>query len=243
MPQTAVETWAIIPARGGSKRLRRKNLLPFDGRPLVGRAVATALASGCFARVLVSTDDEEIAGAAIQAGGEVPFMRPAVLSGDTASSVDVLLHAVTALGGKDSAPATIALIQATSPLLTCEHVRAALKLFSDSGFVSLSSMKEVNQYPEWMFRVEEKSGRAMPESPGGIVAAASSLPRRYIENGAIYLVQTAWLLAEKSLYNFSRHGCYVMSGADSIDIDTEEDFAQAQFELARRCQSDQKNSI
>jgi len=232
MPETSKDCWAIIPARGGSKRLRRKNLLPFDGQPLVARAVKTAIASGCFARVIVSTDDAEIAEAAENAGGEVPFLRPAELAGDTASSVDVMLHAVTVLGASDAVPASVALIQATSPFLSCEHIRAALQLFKSGGFVSLSSMKAVNQYPEWMFRIDADS-RAMPESPGGIVAAASSLPRRHIENGAIYLVQTAWLLAERSLYNFSQHGCYLMSETDSVDIDTAEDFALAEFYLSR----------
>jgi CMP-N-acetylneuraminic acid synthetase len=236
MLQTLPDCWAIIPARGGSKRLRRKNLLPFDGRPLVAGAVKTAMASGCFARVIVSTDDDEIAAAAALAGGEVPFMRPAELAGDTASSVDVMLHAVSVLGAKDAIPGAVALIQATSPFLSCAHIRAALHIFTSGGFVSLSSMKAVNQYPEWMFRVDA-NGHAMPESPGGIVAVANSLPQRFIENGAIYLVQTAWLLAEKSLYNFSQHGCYVMSGSDSIDIDTGEDFALAEFELARRRQT------
>ncbi|KAF1083182.1 MAG: hypothetical protein GQF41_0949 [Candidatus Rifleibacterium amylolyticum] len=232
MSETSKDCWAIIPARGGSKRLKRKNLLPFAGEPLVARAVKTAIDSGCFARVIVSTDDAEIAGAAVKAGGEVPFMRPAELASDAASSVDVMLHAVSALGVKDAVPATVALIQATSPFLSSEHIRAALQLFNCGGFVSLSSMKAVNQYPEWMFRVDADS-HAMPESPGGIVAAASALPRRHIENGAIYLVQTAWLLAEKSLYNFSQHGCYLMSEADSVDIDTAEDFAQAEFYLSR----------
>ena len=232
MPDTAKDCWAIIPARGGSKRLRRKNLLPFAGQPLVARAVKTAIDSGCFARVIVSTDDAEIAEAAVKAGGEVPFMRPAELASDAASSVDVMLHAVGALGAKDAVPATVLLIQATSPFLSCEHIRAALQTFKRGGFVSLSSMKAVNQYPEWMFRVDTDS-HAMPESPGGIVAAAGTLPRRHIENGAIYLVQTAWLLAEKSLYNFSQHGCYLMSEADSVDIDTAEDFALAEFYLSR----------
>ena len=234
MQQKSGSVWAVIPARGGSKRLRRKNLLLLDGQPLIARAVSTAITSHCFARVIVSTDDDEIADAACKAGAEVPFMRPAELAGDTASSVDVLVHAIDTLGNDGSLPDTVALIQATSPLLNCNQICSALALFASAGFVSLSSMKAVNQYPEWMFRVDEDSGRAMPESPGGIVAAAASLPKRYLENGAIYLVNTEWLLTEKSLYNFAQHGCYVMSAADSIDIDTEEDFALAQFELERR---------
>ena len=87
-----------------------------------------------------------------------------------------------------------------------------------------------------MFRIDDKTGQACPESPCGIVAASAALPRRFIENGAIYLVQRSWLLEERSLYNFSQHGCYVMSETDSIDVDTGEDFARAEFEISRRSQ-------
>ena len=229
--------WAIIPARGGSKRLKRKNLLPIAGQSLIERAVKTVLASACFARVVVSTDDEEIARAARLAGAEVPFMRPDALADDTASSVDVILHAVETLARCAAPPDVVCLIQATSPLLAPAHIRAAVELFTEGGFVSLSSMKRVNQQPEWMFRVEAKTGLASPESPAGIVTASALLPRRFIENGAIYLVQRAWLLEERSLYNFTHHGCYEMSEVDSIDIDTGEDFARAEFEISRQSQS------
>lgn len=230
----AVGAWLIIPARGGSKRLKGKNLLPIDGVPMIARAVNSAHASACFSRVIVSTDDAAIAQVAKLAGAEVPFIRPAELASDTASSLDALLHAVETLASDGNAPETIGLIQATSPLLNSVHVKEAMRLFNEKRFISLSSMKAVDQHPEWMFRLDEQSGRANPESPGGIVAASTSLARRYIENGAIYLVRRNWLLEERSLYNFSQHGCYVMSEADSIDIDNEEDFIRAQFEIARR---------
>ena len=236
MSVDAAAVWAIIPARGGSKRLKHKNVLPLAGQSLIARAVTTALASKAFARVIVSTDDDAIAREARMAGGEVPFLRPAELAGDTASSVDVLLHAVETLAEVSEPPATVCLIQATSPLLSCTHIREAVQLFDCGGFVSLSSMKAVTQYPEWMFRVDSKTGHAHPESPGGIVAPSGDLPRRYIENGAIYLVRRIWLLEEKSLYNFSQHGCYIMPEADSVDVDTAEDFARAQFEIERRRQ-------
>ncbi|MBU1108291.1 MAG: acylneuraminate cytidylyltransferase family protein [Candidatus Riflebacteria bacterium] len=236
----AASLWAIIPARGGSKRLKRKNLLTLAGQSLIARAVKTALASGCFSRVLVSTDDVEIADEARRAGAEVPFMRPTELAGDAASSVDVLLHAVETLAKSSPAPEIVALIQTTSPLLKPTHVREAVELFNRSGFVSLSSMKMVSQQPEWMFRVDQNTGLASPESPAGIVAASALLPRRFIENGAIYLVQRSWLLEERSLYNFTHHGCYTMSEADSIDIDTGEDFVRAEFEISRHLQQDQR---
>lgn len=231
MTETA---WAIIPARGGSKRLKRKNLLPIEGQPMVAHAVNTVLASNCFARVIVSTDDEEIAQAAREAGGEVPFLRPAKLASDTATSVDVVLHAVEALTVESIPPAIIALIQVTSPLLTAQHLQEALELFSSGDFNSLSAMKAVTQYPEWMFQVDTATSRAIPESSTGIVTGTAAIPRRYIENGAVYLVRSQWLQEKRSLYDFARHACYLMSEADSVDIDTAEDYARAQFEIERR---------
>jgi len=226
--------WLVIPARGGSKRLKRKNLLPLAGQSLIARAVKTAVASGCFARVIVSTDDFEIANEARLAGAEIPFMRPAELADDNASSVDVLLHAVETIAPNTTSPDVVCLIQTTSPLLNITHVREAVELFDRGDFVSLSSMKLVDQQPEWMFRVDENTGLASPESPVGIVASSALLPRRFIENVAIYLVKRTWLLEERSLYNFTHHGCYVMSEVDSVDIDTSDDFARAGFEIKRR---------
>lgn len=233
----APTVWAIIPARGGSKRLPRKNIMSFaGGDSLTARTVKSAVESGCFSRVLVSTDSAEIAEEGRRAGALVPFIRPACLADDQASSVDVLLHAVDELHQNfpDDRPVAICLLQVTSPMLTAQHVREAVTLFISNGFNSLSSMTSVEQYPEWMFRVESSTGLATPESADGITCPARAIPQRYIENGAIYLVKSEWLAVSSSLYDFSRHGCYVMQAEDSIDIDTLTDWEYASFIAARR---------
>lgn len=228
--------WAVVPARGGSKRLPRKNAMPFaDGGSLTARTINTAIESGCFSQILLSTDDPQIAADGRSAGALVPFVRPAELSGDQASSLDVLLHAVAELKKlfPEEKPVAVALLQVTSPLLHARHVAAAVEIFAAGGFNSLSSMVAVEQYPEWMFRVAQNC-LATPESQEGIVCPTNRIPARYIENGAIYLVRYEWLVENRSLYDFSRHGCYAMSAEDSVDIDTRSDWEYAEFLLRRR---------
>jgi len=233
---TDLPIWAVIPARGGSKRLPRKNAMPFaGGDSLTVRTIKTAVESGCFSRVLLSTDDPQIAADGRAAGALVPFIRPAELSGDQASSLDVLLHAVFELKRlfPKEEPVAVALLQVTSPLLSARHVAAAVETFAAGGFNSLSSMVAVEQYPEWMFRVA-KNCLATPESQAGIVCPTDRIPARYIENGAIYLVRHEWLVDQRSLYDFTRHGCFAMSAEDSVDIDTRSDWEYAEFLLRRR---------
>ncbi|MFZ2961085.1 MAG: acylneuraminate cytidylyltransferase family protein [Candidatus Ozemobacteraceae bacterium] len=223
---------AVIPARGGSKRLPGKNIRPLHGRPLITWVIEAALASGCFTRVLVTTDDEGIARTAREAGAWVPFQRPAELSSDIASSVDVLVHAVKTVQQMPAEvggffPALTALLQPTSPFTRPEHVREAIQTFEGAQFVTLSSMCPVRERPEWMFHVEP-AGAASPLDPVRLTDPASSFPPLYRENGAIYLVQTAYLLREERLYQVEKHGAYLMSIRDSVDIDTADDWAVAE---------------
>ncbi len=210
--------------------------MPFaDGDSLTVRTIRKAVESNCFSRVLLSTDDSQIAADGKAAGALVPFIRPADLSGDQASSLDVLLHAITELKKlfKEENPGVVALLQVTSPLLSVRHIAAAVETFFAGGFNSLSSMVAVEQYPEWMFRVNENH-HATPESNAGIICPTDQIPVRYIENGAIYLVRYEWLAEHRSLYDFARHGCYAMSAEESVDIDTRSDWEYAEFLLRRR---------
>lgn len=225
---------AVIPARGGSKRLPRKNIRLLGGKPLIAWAVEAALESGCFERVLVSTDDDEIAAAATGAGAWVPFKRPADLASDTASSVDVLLHAFgwvrDAPPPDGFSPGTVALIQPTSPFLRAEQIREACRLFDLGAFKTLGSMCAIRERPEWMFAVGPDH-HAKPLDPARLALSSAQLPELYRENGAVYLVTSAWLEATRSLYDLPRHGALIMPAADSIDIDTAEDWEAAENRL------------
>lgn len=214
----------------------RKNIMPFAGVSLTARAVTAVLASGCFTRVMVSTDDPGIAEEARQAGALVPFLRPASLADDNASSVDVLLHATDHMLKEFAVdqPSAVCLIQATSPMLTPQHISEAVDIFAKGGFNSLSSMVAVKQFPEWMFNVNPETMLATPESPAGIISPGSAIKKRHIENGAIYLVNRGWLMETGSLYDFGNHGCFIMSSEDSVDIDTRNDWDYAEFLFKRR---------
>lgn len=230
------KVWAVIPARGGSKRLPRKNVMPLAGSSLVRRTVTTAIASQCFARVVVSTDDAEIAEEALRAGAEVPFLRPACLADDSASSLDVLLHAVDFMQHEtsaDSSAAAVCLLQPTSPFLRVIHVQEALNRFFSLGLTSLSTMKEVTELPEWMFSADHGKGIAVPESAAGIILPRSAIRKRFIENGALFITQIDYLQAHKSMYDFSGHGYLQMSDTDSVDIDTIDDWNYAEYLLAK----------
>ena len=215
--------------------------MPFAGKDsLTARTVRTALASRKFSQVIVSTDDREIAEEARRAGARLPFLRPASLADDQASSLDVIKHAVQQFRLLEPAgpPLAICLMQVTSPLLKPEQVSAAVDLFLAGGFNSLSSMVAVQQYPEWMFRIDPVTGMAVPDQPEGITRPSGAIPARFIENGALYLVRAEWFDRQGSLYDFSRHGMYLMSREDSVDIDTQTDWAYAEMLVRRQESSD-----
>lgn len=124
----------VIPARGGSKRIPRKNIAPFHGRPMIGWSIAAALASGLFARIVVSTDDAEIAQVAQDQGAEAPFLRPADLSGDHTPTVPVIAHAIETLGLSGDIP--VCCLYATAPLVQADDLARGLALLGpDTPYV------------------------------------------------------------------------------------------------------------
>ncbi len=124
---------AVIPARGGSKRILRKNIRSFAGLPMIAWSIRAALQCGCFDRVVVSTDDDEIAEVARAHGAETPFMRPAELSGDHVGTMPVIAHAVETLGGLGAAISQACCIYATAPFLQPEDVRRGLRILLETN--------------------------------------------------------------------------------------------------------------
>ena len=121
---------AVIPARGGSKRIPRKNIKPFCGKPIIAWSIEAARASGCFDRIIVSTEDDEIAAVARDAGADVPFVRPQELADDFADTLAVIKHAIEWCVSNGSAPDLVCCMYATAPLLRPADVRAGLDLLS-----------------------------------------------------------------------------------------------------------------
>jgi CMP-N,N'-diacetyllegionaminic acid synthase len=218
---------AVIPGRGGSKELPRKNVLPLGGVPLIAWTVRAAMAGRFIAGVVVSTDDDEIAAAARAAGAEVPFRRPANLASDTASSVDVLLHALDMLPGFERA----VLLQPTSPFRTGADLDAGFALWqAATGAGSCVSVSEAAVSP-WLMYGRDIGGRLarlLPEPPGGL--RRQDLPKALVLNGAFYFVDVARFRAERR-FVFDDSLGHEMPVERSLDIDTIADFAEAERRL------------
>ena len=208
----------IIPARGGSKRLPRKNVMPLQGKPLIAWTIEAGLKSTCIDRLILSTDDQEIAKIALEYGCEVPFTRPPELATDEASSVDVVLHAISQFQDFTH----FVLLQPTSPMRRASHIDEAFKSMCAAGTSSCVSMRKSVESPYWMYTIRE-DGYIAPVARDLTGKRKQELPETYIPNGAIFISRTEKFLAEKSFYSANTIQ-YLMSFQDSVDVDTLEDF-------------------
>ena len=227
---------AIIPARGGSKGLPGKNIRPLNGKPLIAYAVEAALKSEAIDRVIVTTDDEEIAAVAKAAGAEIPFMRPAELASDTASAVDVYLHAMdfmAELEGKRRDKFMVLL--PTAPLRTYAHIDAAAALFEKEQGQTLISVSEAEVPPSWYMEMNEASRihNAGFAVKGNVVANRQVNDTFYVPNGAIFILDYDLLKEKRTYYSDNTVG-FVMDRRDSVDIDYLEDFEYAEFLLSKK---------
>ena len=209
---------AVIPARGGSKGLPGKNILPVQGRPLLAWTADAALAARALDRVVVSSDADAILAAARACGVE-PLRRPAELATDTATTLDVIVHALDACPGHD----IVVVLQPTSPLRTAADIDGALERFAATGAPSCVSVCEAEQSPYWMYRLG--AGQALLPVVDGTPQATrrQDLPTVYVLNGAVYVADAAWLRTTRA---FVAAGtvAHVMPVERSLDIDTAQDF-------------------
>lgn len=224
----------IITARGGSKGIPGKNIKELAGKPLIAYTIEAAKKSGVFDRVILSTDDPAIAAVAKEYGCEVPFMRPAELATDTAPGALVIAHAITWLRDNENYQADyIMILQPTAPLRTARHIQKAVRLFETSGADSVVSIAEIPQHfhPRWQFTIDDNNRMAIftGESFAKIVRRRQDLPKTYTRNGAIYLFKTA-LLSDSNALNFYGNDvmAYVMKPEESVNIDTMEDWKEAE---------------
>lgn len=225
----------VIPARGRSKGVPRKNLVRVGGQPLIAYTCEAARRSRALSRVVLSTDDEEIAEVGRQHGIEAPFRRPADLAQDDTPMLSVLQHAVRALDeGGSSRADIVVLLQPTSPLRRAEHIDEAVRLLGESGADSVVSVVEVpHQYnPVSVLCLED--GRLRPFTAGPTITRRQDKPRVYARNGpAVLAVRPPVLLEQNSLYGADSRPL-VMSLEDSLDIDSAWDLEVLEFLLARR---------
>ncbi|MDE0836947.1 MAG: acylneuraminate cytidylyltransferase family protein [Akkermansiaceae bacterium] len=223
-----MEILAIIPARGGSKGLPGKNIRLLAGVPLIAHTIRAALEADTVSRILVSTDDEDIAAVARESGAEVPFLRPPELSDDKAFGVDVCLHALAhAEDVLDYHPEFVILLQPTSPMRHASDINAAVSLLCKSGADSVVSLKPVTEYPQWMKKMDGQQRISSLFDDLELTSSRQDLEKSYLLNGAIYLSTAAALKKNRSFYGGDTRG-YVMPEDRSIDIDTLKDFLTAE---------------
>ena len=209
---------AIVPARGGSQGVLRKNVRPAGGKPLIAWTIEAAKSSASVKRIIVTTDDLEIADLAKQYGAEVPFLRPADLATDTATSVNVVAHALHKLGFDEESDAPFILLQPTSPLRTSGDIDAAAALLEEAEAVV--SVTVVSHPPQWLRTID--TNRCLQPWLSGEVQRRQDSGALYELNGAIYITRAGRFLRELS-FSPAVTAAYVMPKERSLDIDTEFD--------------------
>lgn len=223
---------ALIPARGGSKRVPGKNLRSISGQPLIGWTIRAAAHTEQIDRVVVSTDCEEIARVSKMLGAEVPFTRPANLSGDHATSDAVILHALEELGHQDFE--VVVILQPTSPLRLSEDIAGALVVMDKKQADGIVSVCECEHPPYW--------SNVLPpnRSMGGFVRKefqgqrSQDLPVQYRLNGAIYAFKTEFIKDHGGIQYMDSVYAFEMPASRSVDIDHESDFLVAEALLRNR---------
>lgn len=221
---------AIIPARGGSKRIPRKNVKTFAGRPMIAWSISTAIDSGCFDRVLVSSDDPEIIEIARAEGAEAPFVRPAEISDDHATTVDVIAHALRWLDASGTPAALACCIYATSPLLTAEDLRTGLNLISDPAFDYVISATRYS-YPIQRALTLDDGRRVGMAYPEHVNTRSQDLPPRYHDAALFYWGRAAsWQKAEPVFT--ARTTAVLIPEHRCQDIDTPDDWIAAELKFA-----------
>lgn len=217
---------AVIPARGGSKGVPRKNIRELGGKPLICWSIEAARGSRYIDRLIVSSDDPEIIETAVGAGCEAPFVRPSELSQDDTPGIEPVLHALQALPGYD----LVVLLQPTSPFRSAEDIDRCLEICLESGAPACVSVTAPDKSPYWMYTLDAHSKITPLLSPPEGFHRRQDLPPVYALNGAVYVARTQWLL-ESGGFVSAETRAYPMSKERSADIDSEEDLAWCEFRL------------
>lgn len=218
---------AIIPARGGSKGLPGKNIKLLNGKPLIAYTIEAALNTKKISRVIVSTDDTEIAEIAKKYGAEIPFMRPDFLADDQAKSIDVYNYTVERLEREEHIEIDgIIVLQPTSPLRTSQHIDEAIELFYIKNADSVISYCQ-EEHPIFWHKYINEDGKFEEIFSGDFQKNRQEMRPTYYPNGAIYILSKN-ILGTGNYYNDASYA-FMMDKKFSIDIDTLEDFRFCEF--------------
>jgi N-acylneuraminate cytidylyltransferase len=217
---------AIIPARGGSKRIPRKNIREFGGKPMIAHSIESALRSGLFERVIVSTDDPEIAAVAREHGADVPFLRPPELSDDHANTTEVVAHAIDFLRAQGTSPETVCCIYATAPFVQIDDLARAAQIFEHGRW---SYVFAATTYAFTVFRSFRKAadGSLQMVFPEHQNTRSQDLPEALHDAGQFYFGKAqAWLDGEPVFG--ARSTVLLIPRWRVQDIDNEDDWMRAE---------------
>lgn len=217
---------ALIPARGGSKRLPRKNILSLGGKPLIAWTLFLAKQLGSNVEVLVSTDDVEIAHVAQLNGVPVPWMRPLELSGDKSSTVDVALHALDLYERMNGPVDGLILLQPTCPFRKLEFVIDGMKLFENSNKAAIIGVVGAASHPGWCFKID--GGLMVPYLPDALSLRSQDLPAAVEISGALYIIEPTVLRKSKTFFPDGAIPIMSTNEIEALDIDTPLDFLYAE---------------
>lgn len=222
----------LIPARGGSKGVPRKNIRLLGNRPLLQYTIEAARFSHGLTDIILSTDDTEIAKCGLELGVEVPFMRPQYLATDEASSIDVVVDVIQQLKKQGREYEAVCLLQPTSPFRVSGFIDQAIAKFQEGNTDSLLSVLEVpHEYnPHWVYEQDEKGMLRISTGEREIVKRRQDLPKAFHRDGSIYLTKTQVILEQKSFYGASI-GFIQSDPQYSCNIDTLKDWVLAEQKI------------
>jgi CMP-N,N'-diacetyllegionaminic acid synthase len=212
---------AVIPARGGSKGIPKKNIVEVCGKPLIQYTIEEALSSKLLDRIIVSTDDVEIAEVSKKCGAEVPFLRPKELADDQAKTIDVLIHAINELKKRGEKYDYLILLQPTQPLRKSWHIDEAIQQIVNNKAESLVSVSEVKEHPI-LIRTINESGNTERLRKVNSTVRRQEFPKYYKVNGAIYINKINDKFNEQTSLNDNKFA-YIMDSKYDLDIDEPRD--------------------
>lgn len=222
---------SIIPARGGSKGIPRKNIKLLNGKPIISYSIEASISCNLIDGTFVSTEDSEIYEVSKSYGAEV-IKRPHELAEDTSSSIDVILHALDYLENNGRLPDAFVLLQPTSPLRTSEDIKNAVELFDVSDCDSLVSVCKLNHQALLNFSLENDY-LVQNTDENFFKSRRQDMPTYYNLNGAIYITTVEFIRENKSFYG-KKTVPYIMPQERSVDLDTPFDFKFIEFLLGER---------
>ena len=217
----------LIPARGGSKGIFRKNIKNLCGKPLIAWTIEAALKSSKIDRLVVTTEDNEIAEIAKSYGADVPFMRPTELAEDSTPGISPVLHAIEQLPNFDS----VLLLQPTSPLRTSDDIDGIVDFAFSKNADSVASVFHSPVHPYWVYK--SNNSKLTPFIDNNFVACRQKLPDAFSLNGSMYLGTPNWLLENKAFISPDTYG-YLMPKSRSYDIDDHDDWTVVESILSNK---------